>query len=354
VAQQIYSILDALKEFPDKTSFPFEGEVISINDQCAIFITMNPGYAGRTELPDNLKSLFRPISMMVPDSALICEIMLQSEGFKFGKPLSLKIVTLYNLMIQQLSKQDHYDFGLRAIKSVLTCAGRMKRDKGNDGSNAKDKEFEQDEQFAEQMILMRAIRVMNLPKFVAEDMPLFDALFNDLFTRIEIKETANATLKDAIELEMKKEKLQLHQKLVEKTLQLQSSMKTRHGNMIVGQTLSGKSTCWKLLQKAMNTIAKEMPNGPFTPVKIEILNPKAVTINELFGYVDSNTNEWNEGVLSSMMARLCKDESQDQRWMILDGPVDTFWIESMNTVLDDNKILTLLNGNFLHFFFKFY
>jgi len=46
-----------------------------------------------------------------------------------------------------------------------------------------------------------------------------------------------------------------------------------------------------------------------------------------------------------MMSRLCKEESNDQRWMILDGPVDTLWIESMNTVLDDNKVLTLLNAD---------
>lgn len=83
----------------------------------------------------------------------------------------------------------------------------------------------------------------------------------------------------------------------------------------------------------------------FPKVKLEILNPKSVTINELFGYVNPQTMEWNEGVLSSMMSRLCKDESLDQRWMILDGPVDTLWIESMNTVLDDNKVLTLLNGD---------
>lgn len=70
--------------------------------------------------------------MMLPEIANICEIMLQSEGFKFGKQLSIKLKTLFNLMQQQLSKQDHYDFGLRAIKSVLNCAGQIKREKSND------------------------------------------------------------------------------------------------------------------------------------------------------------------------------------------------------------------------------
>jgi dynein heavy chain len=177
VAQQVLTILEAIRR-KDK-SVNFMGDMIRVEKDTGLFITMNPGYAGRSELPDNLACLFRPVAMMVPDFGAIAKITLMSEGFKQNDILSKKVVTIYELMKKQLSKQDHYDFGMRAVKSVLNASGRVKRELPD---------------LDEMTVIIKAIRDMNLPKFVAEDVILFDNLFIDLFPDCEEPENDNDKL----------------------------------------------------------------------------------------------------------------------------------------------------------------
>lgn len=327
IAQQVMSIMNAIAA--RKRRFNFMGIEVRCRWSCGIFITMNPGYAGRTELPDNLSALFRPVSMMVPDLALIAEVMLAAEGFRDAKPLAKKTTTLYALMIQQLSKQDHYDFGLRSLRGVLMCAGSLKR---------------ADATVSEELILLRALRDMNVPKFIREDMELFLLLINDLFPGMETPPSEQGDLIVAMRECLAERGLQIHEGIVSKSVQLYESKLTRHCNMVVGKTLSGKSVGWKCLSDATTAMSKKTPEE-FQPVKEYVLNPKSVTMNELYGAFDLATFEWSDGILSNVFRACAQDERPDEKWIILDGPVDTLWIESMNTVMDDNKTLTLINGD---------
>lgn len=328
IAQQLITIRNA--KAGKLSRFMFEGREIKLVMTCAAFITMNPGYAGRTELPDNLKALFRPIAMMVPNYALIAEVILYSEGFESSKVLARKMTQMYKLCSEQLSQQDHYDFGMRAVKSVLVMAGSLKREHPN---------------LSEDVVLIRALRDSNLPKFLTDDAVLFSGIISDLFPGVTIPEHNYGVLQSTIISVMTKNNLQPEECMVKKVIQFYETMLVRHGVMLVGPTGGGKTTVYQILAETLGTLKNQgFEYYFFQPVKTYVLNPKSITMGELYGEVNNLTLEWKDGLMALSVRAAVNDTSEDHKWIISDGPVDALWIENMNTVLDDNKMLCLANS----------
>jgi dynein heavy chain len=324
VAGQYLSILDGIRS--KKTLFTFEEDEIALNPTVGAFITMNPGYAGRTELPENLKALFRPCAMVVPDFGNIAEISLNAEGFLEAKELGHKFVTLFALCQELLSKQHHYDWGLRAMKGILRIAGGMKR-------------AEPDK--TEHQILMRALRDVNLPKFVLADFGIFLGLINDLFPRIDSPAKTDPDLVKGVKevIAMPDSALQPEEVFVTKICNLDEMLGVRHCCFVLGAAGAAKTKLWETLAAAWTHM-----NVGGGPTLYQALNPKAITVDDLYGYMHPVTKEPFDGIISKMMRDYSRMESQQPKWIILDGDIDAEWIESMNTVMDDNKVLTLVSN----------
>ncbi|KAM6104169.1 LOW QUALITY PROTEIN: dynein axonemal heavy chain 11 [Theristicus caerulescens] len=288
VAVQVKTIHDAIRNKRNK--FLFLSENITLKSSVGIFITMNPGYAGQTELPENLKAVFKQCAMVVPDIELISEIILVAEGFIDARLLAGK---LYTLCRGLLSKQDHYDCGLCAIKSLLVVAGSVKGDKNR----------------PEDQVLMRALRNFNLPEIVTDDIPVFTVLISDLFPALDV---------------LRKRNLQFEQMVQQSTLELHLQPE--------------ESSILKVL-KVLHHMYVNMKQKPVW----NDLNPKVLTADELFSFIHHAT-EWKDDLLSSLLREQANITHEGPKQSALDGDIGAMWIASLNTVTDDNKVLTLTSN----------
>jgi dynein heavy chain len=255
---------------------------------------MNPGYAGRVALPDNLVALFRPVAMMVPDYALIGKIMLYSFGYKSAELLALKMVTTFKLASEQLSSQCHYDYGMRAVRSVINAAGRL---------------ITEATVIDENKLLLRALLDVNMPKFLNFDLPLFANIIMDLFPTTDKPVIDYGALADQINVSIKHQKIIEVPIFIEKVIQLYDTIQVRHGLMLVGPAGGGKTQNIRVLSHAISAL-QDHPSDPektFNKTIPHTLNPKSITYSQLYGDIDPGSGEWDNGIAQKIVEEAAMD-----------------------------------------------
>ncbi|KAG6054551.1 Dynein heavy chain cytoplasmic [Claviceps sp. LM77 group G4] len=339
VSQQIQNIQLGLKQGVEDSSSQIElvGRQLGVNENTGIFITMNPGYAGRSNLPDNLKKLFRSVAMSKPDKELIAEVMLYSQGFNQAKQLSKQTVPFFDQCSSQLSKQAHYDFGLRALKSVLVSSGGLKRARLTGGKLGA-------EEIVEPEIIVQSIRETIAPKLIKSDVDILTTIEKDCFPGVEYVPANLEQLEDAIKSIAAERHLVATDLWMTKVLQLYQIQKIHHGVMMVGNSGTGKSAAWRLLIDALQKV--EGVEGVS-----HVIDSKVMSKEALYGNLDATTREWTDGLFTSILRKIVdnlRGEDAKRHWIVFDGDVDPEWVENLNSVLDDNKLLTLPNGERLN------
>ena len=337
VSEQIAAIQLALRQGAQKMSFL--GKSMPVDQGAGLFVTLNPagkGYGARTELPDSLKGLFRPMAMAKPDSTNIATVLLFSTGFSSAASLAQKAVLLFDMCKRGLSKKDgtsaHYDFSLRALKATVRSAGAMLEGRA-DHASSKDTP---DRARLEAKVFVTSVRETVVPKLLAEDVSPMEALLEKTFAEAArgVKSETSALI-EAVTAVCDERGLQPRPPFIEKVRQLYNIMQRHVGVMLVGEAGHGKTVTWQTLVAALEACGEGR-------TEVEVLDPKALEKSELFGAWDESTREFRDGVLTALIRNVADVETlragdpeaelnpPSRCLIVLDGDVSPDWIESLN------------------------
>lgn len=322
VTGHIETIQDALSRKSHKMEIM--GRSVPLSFDTGLFITLNPGYEGRSYLPQTLKRKFREYSMTRSEVLLISQVILRVQGFKEPETSAQGLVELFKSLKEACSSQKHYDFGLRSVKKVVQhCATLMK----HDGTN-------------EKTLFNESLAQTILPGLSPSDEAIYSRKVVKTFpfhTEPTLAGSFTAHLFEACD----KEWVTASECFLKKCRQLYHLQKTQQAIIIMGDAGVGKTAVWKATLRAMREL-----DGHDNIV--HVIDSKTMGKGSLYGRMNKATLEWKDGIFTSIVRTVNGDSTgtyaNARVWIVLDSELDPDYIETLNSALDDNKLLTLPTG----------
>ncbi|XP_054010575.1 dynein axonemal heavy chain 7-like [Hylaeus anthracinus] len=306
----------------------FEGSTLNMNPTGHICTITNLGSFKYSNLPDNLKILFRTISMMAPDIGRIVEVELFAAGISNSKLLASKLVTLYKILSEQLWCESCNTFNICSAKAVVRSVIYLKRS------------FPDED---ESMLLLRSLIDICLPKLCNMDILIFKNIVHNIFPDTVLLPPDYTVLLNTLEMICKRRFLYIHDVFKLKIIQIFETMYIHQALMIVGNPFVGKTEILHVLVDVLSSLHKQGIEFGVN-VKVETVIPGVCNLHRLFGHFVEKSKTWKDGICSKIFRSFSENSSSDKKWIVFDGPLNDVWIESLYTVLDTNKALHLTSG----------
>lgn len=336
----------------------------------ACFVTMNPDYAGRRTLPENIAILLRPVIMPRADMEQICEVLMLGMGLQTGRDLSRDLCQLLTILEENLPASDLYDFGLRSARTALVAADLMIR---ND--QALGMRISEGDPAAERYVIAYGLQRCFTPRLPQAELEIFERLLtrsfgslNALTPMVQETELGGLSLTELLERFVIEAADRLHllptASFVKKVLHLHSCLQISAGTIILGETGTAKTAVqeayWVALQSLFSFAARSTATPPRQVHVLRETPTGLVSKTKLLGTMAEITREWTDSHLTRVLREVVAEvevESETpftgpfqemNHWpnafFVFDADIDPEWIEGFNSVLDANRCLTLCSG----------